>query len=124
MPRVDKQWSGFLFAGTVPFYIQRCTHTEPLDVDRVQMHQHDTFELFVNITGDASCCCFFPAEEHKEEILTPCESLLQFAATLLQEGASVSDAVLSVGVADLSYFIQLFKQHYGVTPRRYKQHNK
>ncbi len=272
MPRVDKQWSGVLFADTVPFHIQRCTHTEPLDVDRVQMHQHDTFELFVNITGDASflsndrvyflargdvfiarprephhcvyhhvmphehyallfdaaacldvvefaiddpsCCCFFPAEEHKEEILTLCESLLQpdlphcdrhyfflrllyllkhaarepldvtqklpsdvirmltfiedrldtsftiaemakvlytsqsnverqfkkhlhmtplsyvqkrklqLAATLLQEGTSVSDAALSVGFTDLSYFIQLFKQHYGVTPRRYKQHDK
>lgn len=43
------------------------------------------------------------------------------AAKLLKGGKSVLDSGLAVGYADNSYFIKLFKEHYGVTPYKYKK---
>ena len=45
---------------------------------------------------------------------------LMAAAQLLASGESVSEAGASVGYTDTSYFIELFKQYYGVTPLKYK----
>lgn len=61
--------------------------------------------------------------------LTPLEYIrkkkLVFAARLLRDGESVLTAGVSVGYNDNSYFIELFKRYYGVTPNQYKKnHNK
>lgn len=57
--------------------------------------------------------------------ITPLEFIrqrrLRLAAALLREGASVLTAGTSVGFADNSYFIELFRHYYGVTPFRYRQ---
>lgn len=46
---------------------------------------------------------------------------LVLAAQMLQEGKSVLDAGTSIGYNDNSYFIELFKQYYGITPYQYKK---
>lgn len=46
---------------------------------------------------------------------------LYLAAELLRSGESVSSAGLSVGYTDNSYFIQLFKRHFGLTPFQYQK---
>lgn len=45
---------------------------------------------------------------------------LHTAAELLKQGESVLNAGLNVGYTDNSYFIQLFKRQYGITPYQYK----
>ena len=45
------------------------------------------------------------------------------AAELLKKGESVLSAGTSVGFADNSYFINLFKRFYKVTPLQYKREN-
>lgn len=44
------------------------------------------------------------------------------AERLLAQGSSVLDAGLAVGFSDNSYFIQLFRRFYGMTPLEYKKH--
>lgn len=46
---------------------------------------------------------------------------LSNAATLLQRGASVTDACMQSGFSDCSHFIVLFKKKFGKTPFRYKK---
>jgi len=46
---------------------------------------------------------------------------LMLAAKLMIEGESVLSAGLNVGYNDNSYFIELFKRYYGVTPYQYKK---
>lgn len=46
---------------------------------------------------------------------------LHFAAQMLKNGESVINAGLNVGYTDNSYFIQLFKREYGITPYQYKK---
>lgn len=46
---------------------------------------------------------------------------LHYAAKMLKQGESVINAGINVGYADNSYFIQLFKREYGVTPYHYKK---
>lgn len=46
---------------------------------------------------------------------------LILAAQMLQEGKSVLTAGSSVGYNDSSYFIELFKKYYGITPYQYKK---
>ncbi|MBQ2704761.1 MAG: helix-turn-helix transcriptional regulator [Clostridia bacterium] len=66
-------------------------------------------------------------ERRFKEILfmTPLEYIrrkkLLFAAKLLKDGASVLVAGTSVGYNDSSYFIELFKHYYGITPHQYKK---
>lgn len=48
---------------------------------------------------------------------------LILAAEMLQNGKSVLTAGTSVGYNDTSYFIELFKQYYGVTPCQYKKNS-
>ena len=44
---------------------------------------------------------------------------LSSATAALLSGKSVTDAALDCGFGSTSYFIQIFKQHYGVTPGKY-----
>lgn len=46
---------------------------------------------------------------------------LSNALTLLQSGASVTDACMRAGFSDCSHFISLFKKKFGETPFRYKK---
>lgn len=46
---------------------------------------------------------------------------LFLAAKMLRNGESVSTAGLNVGYTDNSYFIQLFKRQFGITPYQYKK---
>lgn len=46
---------------------------------------------------------------------------LHYAAKMLKRGESVINAGINVGYADNSYFIQLFKREYNVTPYHYKK---
>ena len=46
---------------------------------------------------------------------------LFIATQKLQEGKSVLEAGTSVGYNDNSYFIELFKQIYGITPYQYQK---
>lgn len=43
------------------------------------------------------------------------------AAKRLKDGDSVLNASLSVGFSDISYFINIFKRYYDVTPYQYKK---
>ena len=43
------------------------------------------------------------------------------AAEFLRDGKSVLDAGISVGYNDTSYFIEIFKRYYGITPRQFKK---
>ncbi|MBE7042074.1 MAG: helix-turn-helix domain-containing protein [Ruminococcaceae bacterium] len=45
------------------------------------------------------------------------------AAELLRQGMSVSRTVEQLGYCDESYFIELFKKHFGTTPLQYKKHH-
>ena len=49
---------------------------------------------------------------------------LSNAVTMLQNGASVTDACMSSGFSDCSHFIVLFKKKFGVTPFQYKKNQK
>ena len=42
-------------------------------------------------------------------------------AELLRQGCSVSQTVEQLGYSDQSYFIELFKKHFGTTPLQYKK---
>ena len=57
--------------------------------------------------------------------ITPAEFIrrkkLVLAAELLQRGESVLAAGTGVGYSDNSYFIELFKRYYGVTPYHYRK---
>ena len=57
--------------------------------------------------------------------MTPLEYIrkkkLVLAAQMLQEGKSVLAAGTSVGYNDNSYFIELFKHYYKITPYQYKK---
>jgi len=44
---------------------------------------------------------------------------LERAAKLLREGALVTDAAFGAGFNDTSYFIQIFKRNFGITPHCY-----
>lgn len=59
--------------------------------------------------------------------ITPSEYIrkkkLVLAAEMLKDGKSVLTAGSSVGYNDASYFIELFKRYYGVTPYQYKKNN-
>ena len=46
---------------------------------------------------------------------------LVIAANKLRNGISVLEAGNSVGYADNSHFIKLFKEYFGVTPNKYKK---
>ena len=46
---------------------------------------------------------------------------LLLAAEMLREGKTVFTAGANVGYHDNSYFIELFKKYYGITPYQYKQ---
>ena len=46
---------------------------------------------------------------------------LAHAAKLLSEGLSVTEASEESGFPDYSWFISLFKKHYGITPHKYKK---
>ena len=46
---------------------------------------------------------------------------LSYAAKLLSDGASVTDACLASGFSDCSHFIALFKKQFGKTPFKYKK---
>jgi AraC-like DNA-binding protein len=46
---------------------------------------------------------------------------LSFAKSLLDNGATVTDACIQSGFSDCSYFISVFKNKFGVTPLHYKQ---
>lgn len=47
---------------------------------------------------------------------------MEHAAMLLGDGRlSIEDVASDCGVANLSYFYRLFREHYGTTPREYKQ---
>ena len=66
-------------------------------------------------------------ERKFKEILdiTPLEFIrrkkLLSAAEMLQNGESVLSAGINVGYNDTSYFIELFKKYYGMTPYQYKK---
>lgn len=49
---------------------------------------------------------------------------LVLATELLKAGKSVTEAGAGVGYNDTSYFIELFKRYFGVTPYQYKKANK
>ena len=57
--------------------------------------------------------------------ITPLEYIrkkkLILAAEMLQDGKSVLVAGTSVGYSDTSYFIEIFKRYYGITPYQYKK---
>ena len=57
--------------------------------------------------------------------ITPLEFIrrkkLALAAELLRKGDSVLEAGTAVGYNDSSYFIRLFRQHYGCSPLQYKK---
>ena len=60
--------------------------------------------------------------------ITPLEYIrkkkLILAAEMLQDGKSVLVAGTSVGYSDTSYFIEIFKRYYGITPYQYKKTKK
>ncbi len=57
--------------------------------------------------------------------MTPLEYIrkkkILIAAKMLKDGSSVLNAAASVGYNDSSYFIELFKHYYGITPYQYKK---
>lgn len=57
--------------------------------------------------------------------MTPFEYIrnkkLILSANMLKEGKTVLDSAISVGYNDISYFIELFKQHYKITPYQFKK---
>ena len=57
--------------------------------------------------------------------ITPSEYIrrkkLVSAADLLRNGKSVLNAGIDVGYNDTSYFIEIFKRYYGITPHQYKK---
>lgn len=59
--------------------------------------------------------------------ITPLEYIrkrkLVLAAEMLKDGKSVLTAGSNVGYNDASYFIELFKRYYGMTPNQYKKMN-
>ena len=57
--------------------------------------------------------------------MTPLEFIkakkMLLATKMLRDGKSVLETAISVGYNDSSYFIELFKQYYGITPYQYKK---
>lgn len=94
-------------------------------IDYIGIHIHE--EITVNGIAKALYISQSTLERRFKEALntTPSEYIkkkkLMLAAELLREGKSVLVAGSSVGYNDNSYFIELFKRYYGVTPYQYKK---
>lgn len=94
-------------------------------MDYINHHIHE--ELTVKDIASAFYISQSTLERRFKEILhiRPLEFIrrkkLILAAELLQEGKSVLAAATAVGYNDVSYFIELFRQYYGVTPYMYKK---
>lgn len=56
--------------------------------------------------------------------LVQLKRLSQAAYLLNTTSMSVMDVAMAVGYDNISYFYQIFKKKYGVTPRKYRVHNK
>lgn len=94
-------------------------------IDYIGIHIHE--EITVNGIAKALYISQSTLERRFKEALntTPSEYIkkkkLMLAAELLREGKSVLVAGTSVGYNDNSYFIELFKRYYKVTPYQYKK---
>ncbi|MBQ3547374.1 MAG: helix-turn-helix transcriptional regulator, partial [Clostridia bacterium] len=94
-------------------------------IDYIDRHIYEE----ITVTGIAKALYISQStlERRFKEVLdtTPLEYIkkkkLMLAAELLREGKSVLVAGTSVGYNDNSYFIELFKRYYGVTPYQYKK---
>ena len=94
-------------------------------IDYIGIHIHE--EITVNGIAKALYISQSTLERRFKEALntTPSEYIkkkkLMLAAELLREGKSVLVAGTRVGYNDNSYFIELFKRYYKVTPYQYKK---
>jgi AraC-like DNA-binding protein len=94
-------------------------------IDYIGIHIHE--EITVNGIAKALYISQSTLERRFKEALdmTPLEYIrkkkLVLAAQMLQEGKSVLTAGTSVGYNDNSYFIELFKHYYKITPYQYKK---
>ena len=97
-------------------------------IDYINRHIYD--EITVSGIAEALFISQSTLERRFKEVLgaTPLEYIrkkkLVIAAELLREGKSVLATGTSVGYNDNSYFIELFKRYYGITPYQYKINNK
>lgn len=91
------------------------------------IHSHIYEEISVKSIADSLYISQSTLERKFKEVLnmTPLEYIkkekLVLAAKKLQEGESVLNAGASVGYNDTSYFIELFKRYYKITPYQYKK---
>ena len=94
-------------------------------IDYINRHIHE--ELTVKAISQAFYISQSTLERKFKQVLhiTPLEFIrrkkLILAAELLQEGNSVITVATAVGYNDTSYFIELFRQYYGITPYGYKK---
>lgn len=98
-------------------------------IDYIDSHIYE--EITITGVSKALYISSSTLERRFKEVLdmTPLEYIrkkkLILAAEMLQHGESVLTAGTSVGYNDSSYFIELFKRYYGITPYQYKKnHNK
>ena len=93
-------------------------------IDYINNHIYD--EISIKEIADSFFTSLSSLERNFKKALgiTPLEFIkrkkLSLSAKLLLEGKSVLTAGTSVGYNDNSYFIELFKRYYGITPYQYK----
>lgn len=94
-------------------------------IDYIDFHIHE--EITIIGISKALYISQSTLERRFKEVLdiTPLEYIrkkkLILAAEMLREGKSVLTAGTSVGYSDSSYFIELFKHYYEITPYQYKK---
>lgn len=100
-------------------------HEMSFIIEYINNHIHE--EITVKELAKAFYISQSTLERRFKELLdiTPLEFIrrkkLILASEMLRQGKSVLNASISVGYNDTSYFIELFKQYYGVTPYSYKK---
>ena len=91
------------------------------------INENLTLAITVKDIAQAACVSINTLERHfKESVqLTPTQFIkskrLALAAEMLRNGCSVSSAALDSGFYDISNFIVLFKNNFGITPLKYKK---
>ena len=103
----------------------------PADKNFIEILDYINNHLYEKITVESISEAFFVSISTLERYFTkytdclPAEYIrrkkLIEASRLLKEGYSVSDTVSNLGYSDDSYFIEIFKKHFGMTPHKFKK---
>lgn len=67
------------------------------------------------------CCALFREKMYTTPNACLTRYRLSRACTMMQEGASITEAALSSGFQSTSYFAETFRRHYGMTPREFRR---